>query len=87
VIPELSDVYTIQLPIAANLRPSADDATEVQNLLLSRGIQVTPESVEVYIWPFSTTATSLLPSAEDATQRQSRAASLGVQFTPESVEV
>jgi len=42
------DVNT-KLPVAtaASFAPSADEATDSQLLLLSRGVQVKPESVEV----------------------------------------
>ena len=57
------------------------------------GIQVVPESVDVYIWlalkPSSASppATSLLPSAEEATQVHPSVGPLGVHVAPEFVDV
>lgn len=67
--------------------PSADDADRTQFRGLSCGIQVTPLSVDVKIWPLFTTATSRVPPAEQATDVQSLALSRPVQVTPLSVEV
>ena len=75
----------------ASLVPSAEDATLVQCLAPAEVLctHVTPESVEVQIYPKKAAATSLVPSAEDTTERQSEAPAevLCTHVTPESVEV
>src|SRR5882724_3012905 len=82
------DVYMRPFNSTATiLFPSAEEATDRHSLLLSRGVQVTPESADVYICPRSTTATSRVLSAEEATEVHPLMLSRGVQLTPESVEV
>ena len=74
---------------ANSVLPSADELTEYQVRLVSRGVQVSPESAEVYIWPrpVNTAATSLTPSADEATVFHVGGLSRSVQITPESIEV
>jgi hypothetical protein len=67
--------------------PSADEDTDRQFLLLSRTVQVAPESAEVKISSLLAAAISLVPSAEDATEVQLWLIGLTTQVTPESVEV
>ena len=78
------------MPPAANLFPSAEDATENQ---FKKGAsvmtQVAPPLVEVLISPGPlSAATNLLPSAEDATDTQRNAGTLfEIHETPAFVEV
>jgi len=72
--------------IRTNLSPSADEAT-LSTLKISRGVQFSPESVEVWIVAPIGAAMSLLPSAEDATEFQILLVSRAVHVAPESVEV
>ena len=72
---------------ATSLVPSDEEATDIHKRVVSRAVQLTPASVEVWIWPLMLTATSLLPSAEEATEIQLRFVSRAVQLTPKSVEV
>jgi hypothetical protein len=60
---------------------------ESQSRLLSRAVQVTPLSVEVWIWPPNTTAASFVPSDEEVMEIQFRLLSRAVQVSPLSVEV
>ena len=81
----------------ASFDPSADDAMDlkfrdVPTPVLS--VQVAPESIEVQIWPKSTTAASLLPSSEEVIDLQDLIVDIPVvpplrctQLVPESAEV
>jgi hypothetical protein len=46
--------------------PSADEEMLIHALELSRGVHVSPPSVEVYSVPPSTAAANLMPSEEEA---------------------
>ena len=54
--------------------------------LLSRAVQVAPESAEVYIWPRPTPATSFVPSADEVMNSQDRLPSSAVQVPNETLE-
>ena len=87
---EVARVKTLRLVMTATMfEPLAEQAQPNEFANVSRDVQVTPESSEVYTWPEgpSVVAISLPPSNDDATQVQSRAASRAVQLVPELMEV
>jgi hypothetical protein len=52
--------------------PSEDEVMERQFLVapVVRSVQVAPEFVEVYMYPFCTTAASLVPSEDEVMENQ-----------------
>lgn len=58
--------------VTASREPSDEEATDVIVPVTGElcATQVTPESVEILIWPPLAVATSLLPSVDDATATQ-----------------
>ena len=58
-----------------------------QYCMLALEVQLSPESVDVQMFPLRTTAASLVPSLEEAMPFQSRMLALEVQLAPESMDV
>ena len=74
---------------AASLVPSLDEVMLVQDFVNPRAFQVSPESVEIMIFPAITAAASFVPSLEDAMHLKFcfPLPVRSVQVAPESVEV
>ena len=69
---------------ATSLVPSVEDATAIQfRVAVCCGcVHVTPESIEVYMYPGFVTATNFVPSADDATDCQFWEVARCVHVTP-----
>ena len=73
--------------MTTSLLPSADMATAPPGLLqfAFREVQVTPESIDVKMFPY--TSTSFVPSDDDATEYAYTDGARDVHVAPESVDV
>jgi hypothetical protein len=67
--------------------PSADEEMLIHALELSRGVHVSPPSVEVYSWPPLTAAANLMPSEEEAMEIQLALIARAFHVTPLSVDM
>ena len=71
--------------------PSLDEVIELQNIRRAEvfSVHVAPESVEVQMFPWKTTAASLVPSLDEAMDCQllPPVEVFSVHVAPESVEV
>ena len=67
--------------------PSLDDVMDLQFCGLAMDVHVSPESVDVQMFPSSAVAASLVPSLDDVINAQFFVLALDVQVSPESVDV
>ena len=67
--------------------PSLDDVIPLQLFPSVTHVQVSPESLDVQMFPLWTAAASLVPSLDDVINAQFFVLALDVQVSPESVDV